>query len=164
MFYVRHSTRAKHRIHTALSSQLFKNCTFCAVFNSGFEQSTKPIKWSFGAHPCAELKDILNIQLSAILDGFLGRSPKRYLEDGRGFREIYSISGFVPVLIKRFIWDEERNLCLWYGREPRPQKNLHKRSAEALLRDGYPSVLSNGFCLPFPKRKHFNKEVQFLPL
>ena len=59
MFYVRHSTSGKHRIYTALSSQLFKNCTSCAVFNSGFEHSTKPIKWSFDAHPCAELEDTI---------------------------------------------------------------------------------------------------------
>jgi len=68
---------------------LFKNCTSCAVFNTGFEHSPKPIIWSFNAHPCAEHKDKAKECTSCTFFGRIlkGSALKRYLENGMGFRE-----------------------------------------------------------------------------
>jgi len=76
------------RIRAALSLQLFKNCTSCAVFNFGFEHSPKPIKWSFGAHPCAEHKDIIEYTAVSCIDRQVFCASKNtHLENGWGFRE-----------------------------------------------------------------------------
>ena len=44
---------------------------------------------------------------------------------------------------------------------PSPQKILHKRSAEAFLRDGFPSVPTERGCLSLPKSLFKVKEIQY---
>ena len=62
------------------------------------------------------LKILLKIQLSAVLAGFLGRSPKRHLEDGRGFKGRFENRTSVSDFQLEFVFIKLGNI--WHFRHP----------------------------------------------